>query len=146
MAIMNQQGARPFELTAMVLLPDHLHAIWTLPEGDVQYPLRWKLIKEKFTNQWLARGGREGVRSTSRKRSGERAVWQRRCWEHVCRDEDDLKRFLDYLHWNPVKHGYVKRVRDWKWSSFHRYVRLGEYDLAWGDIDPWPGNDKPEWE
>ena len=73
-------------------------------------------------------------------------MWQRRFWEHLCRDADDLKRFLDYLHWNPVKHGHVSRVRDWEWSSFHKFVELGEYDVDWGDVDPWPDHDEPEWE
>ena len=137
---------RPFELTAIVLLPDHLHTIWTLPEGDADYSLRWAQAKEAFTRSFLIRGGREGAQSTSRQHKRERAVWQRRFWEHTCRDEDDLKRHLDYLHWNPVKHGYVTRVRDWQWSSFHRLVADGEYDLRWGSADPCPEYSAPEWE
>jgi putative transposase len=145
-ALVLEQKKRPFEIFAMVLLPDHLHAIWTLPPKDANYSLRWAKIKEEFTRNYLAVGGQEGSITNSRLRHRERAVWQRRFWEHTCRDEDDLKRFLDYLHWNPVKHGLVPRVRDYPWSSFHRFVRLGEYPPSWGDENPWPGFDEPEWE
>ena len=140
------RSKHPFDVTAIVLLPDHLHAIWTLPDGDTAYSLRWSRIKAEFTRKFLLAGGVEGGRSASRVRRRERGIWQRRFWEHVCRDEDDLKRFLDYLHWNPVKHGLVQRVKDWRWSSFQRYVDLGEYDLEWGTADPCPGFDKPEWQ
>lgn len=137
---------RPFEIVAMVLLPDHLHTIWTLPPGDDKYSIRWARIKEEFTRVYLQGGGAEGTLSQSRLRHRERAVWQRRFWEHTCRDEDDLKRFFDYLHWNPVKHGLVARVRDYPWSSFHRWVKLGEYSEHWGEVDPCPGWNDPEWE
>ena len=135
----------PFNLFAVVLLPDHLHCIWTLPLGDDKYPIRWKRIKEEFTLEYLALGGREGIRSASRKKQGERAIWQRRYWEHTVDDEDDLKRCVDYIHWNPRKHNYVSRVSDWEWSSFYRFVNEGEYDLNWGGVDPTPGYDAPEW-
>jgi len=122
----------PFDLTAIVLLPDHIHTIWTLPEGDSAYPLRWKRIKECFTRDYLAAGGSESGRSMRAPGRG-RNVWQPRYWEHVVRDEDDFKRCLDYIHWNPVKHGLVKRVRDYPWSSFFKWVERGEYDLNWGE-------------
>src|SRR6266568_8209103 len=114
----------------MVLLPDHLHSVWTLPNGDDGFSLRWQKIKEAFTRRFLQSGGVEGPATQSRLRHRERSVWQRRFWEHTCRNNEDLKRFLDYLHWNPVKHGLVQRVRDYPWSSFHRFVRLAEYQLA----------------
>lgn len=123
---------RPFEIVGMVLLDDHLHTIWTLPPDDADYSTRWRKIKEAFTDAYLAASGAEAPVSDERRARGERGVWQRRFWEHECRDEDDLKRCLDYLHWNPVKHGYVSRVIDYPWSSFHQYVRLGEYDPLWG--------------
>ncbi len=135
----------PFTLVAIVLLPDHLHTVWTLPAGDAEYPMRWKCIKEQFTREYLARGGAEVPPSASRVRHGERGVWQRRYWEHTVRDAADLKRCVDYVHWNPKKHGYVANVRDWPWSSFHRYVELGEYTPDWGADDPTPGYDAPEW-
>jgi putative transposase len=135
----------PFEVFAIVLLPDHLHAIWTLPDGDDRYSVRWKRVKEEFTRRYLKSGGSELALSASRRTQGERGIWQRRFWEHTVRDEDDLKRCADYVHWNPKKHGYVERVRDWPWSSFHRFVQLGEYDLCWGNVDPCPDYDQPEW-
>jgi putative transposase len=135
----------PFELVAIVLLPDHLHSIWTLPTGDTRYPTRWKRIKEEFTRRYLGAGGKEIPPSISRLRHGERGIWQRRYWEHTVRDEEDLKRCVDYVHWNPKKHGYVANVCDWRWSSFHRFVAMGEYGLDWGAEDPTPGYDDPEW-
>lgn len=116
---------RPFEIVGMVLLDDHLHTIWTLPPDDADYSTRWRKIKEAFTVAYLAAGGTEAPVSDERRARGERGVWQRRFWEHECRDEVDLKRCLDYVHWNPVKHGYVSRAVDYQWSSFHQYVRLG---------------------
>jgi putative transposase len=133
-AIEKVRRQRPFTLAAMVLLPDHLHAIWTLPDRDGDYSVRWRLIKQEFTELYLARGGREGRRSPSRMKRKERGVWQRRFWDHVIRDEHDLERHFDYLHYNPVKHGLVRRVRDWKWSTFHRYVREGIYPIDWGSL------------
>jgi putative transposase len=135
----------PVEWVAVVLLPDHLHAVWTLPRGDDRYPIRWKRIKEVFTGRYLGAGGTEVAPTASRLRHAERGVWQRRYWEHKVRGEDDLKRCVDYIHWNPKKHGYVANVRDWRWSSFARFVGLGEYTSAWGEEDPAPGYDEPEW-
>jgi len=136
----------PFELVAIVLLPDHLHAVWTLPTDDDKYSLRWRRIKEQFTRKFLAAGGAEAPQTPSRIRQAYRGVWQKRFWEHTCRDEDDLKRCVDYVHWNAKKHELVGSVADWPWSSFHRFVRLGEYPSDWGSEDPTPGYDAPEWE
>lgn len=129
----------PFELVAIVVLPDHLHCVWHLPAGDHDFSKRWQKIKEHFTRAYLEVGGREGRIGPSRGRRHERAVWQRRFWEHLCRDEADVKRHVDYIHWNPVKHGQASRVRDYPWSSFRRYVKLGEYGLDWGGSNPLPG-------
>jgi len=136
----------PFETVAFVLLPEHLHAVWTLPQGDSDYPLRWGQIKESFTRSFLASGGAEGSRSASRIKKRERAVWQRRSWEHTVRDEDDLKRCIDYVHWNPVKHGLVRRVQNYPWSTFRRHAQLGEYDVDWGSMNPCPEADDLGWE
>jgi putative transposase len=144
-AIDDVREQRPFTVVAWVLLPDHLHAVWTLPPGDADYSRRWQAIKENFTKPYLATGGCEGVRSRSRRRRRERAVWQRRFWEHTVEDEDDLVACVDYVHWNPVKHGLVSRVRDWPWSTFHRFVSAGHYEIDWGRSDPCPGYDDPEW-
>ena len=135
----------PFEIVAIVLLPDHWHTIWSLPAGDDRYPLRWMRIKEEFTERWLSRGGHERPQSASRNRQRQRGIWQKRYWEHTVRDEDDLKRCADYCHWNPRKHRLAQQVCDWEWSSFHRFVTEGEYNLTWGGADPTPGWDAPEW-
>lgn len=144
-AIEEVQNRYPFTMDAIVLIPDHWHTIWTLPPGDVRYPMRWSRIKEEFTERWLAAGGGEQVQSVSRRARRMRGVWQRRYWEHTVRDEEDLERCVDYVHWNPRKHGLVRRVVDWPWSSFHRYVALRHYEVDWGGVDPTPGWDDPEW-
>jgi putative transposase len=118
---------RPFTLEAIVVLPDHLHCIWTLPPGDADFSTRWHDIKASFAAQ-IPRRERLSAR---RLQKGERGIWQRRFWEHVIRDERDYERHVDYIHYNPVKHGYVERVADWPYSSFHRYVERGIYDLEW---------------
>jgi putative transposase len=140
-AIRIVRARRRFRIDAIVILPDHLHTIWSLPPGDADYATRWQLIKRRFTKSYLAAGGRQGCGSTSRLGKGERAVWQRRYFEHTCRDEADMKRCADYLHVNPLKHGLVNRVVDWPWSSFHRYVRLGEYSPDWGHANAWYGDE-----
>ncbi len=144
-AISVVQNQHPFKLVAVVLIPNHWHTIWTLPRGDDRYSLRWGRIKEEFTRRWLAAGGGERFQSLSRWKHRMRGVWQKRFWEHTVRDEDDLIRCADYIHWNPRKHNLVRRTRDWPWSSFHRHVALGEYDIRWGATDPTPGWDAPEW-
>jgi len=118
---------RPFAVEAIVILPDHLHCIWTLPPGDANFSARWHDIKARFTAQ-IPPGERLSAR---RLEKGERGIWQRRFWEHVIRDERDYERHVDYIHYNPVKHGHVIRPADWPYSSFHRYVQSGIYDLDW---------------
>jgi putative transposase len=118
-----------FTIAAIVVLPDHLHTIWTLPEGDADFSTRWRLIKSAFSRN-LAAGERI---SQSRAAKGERGIWQRRYWEHTIRDDDDFAHHVDYIHINPVKHGFVARVRDWPYSSFHRMVKLGVYPRDWAD-------------
>ena len=122
----------PFHMDAVVLMPDHLHTIWRLPEGDSEYAKRLGWLKKEFAQRWIAAGGEERPTSESVRRNRRRGVWQRRFWEHVIRNELDLRRHLDYLHYNPVKHGLVGRAVDWPWSSFHRYVRSGTYPADWG--------------
>ena len=118
----------PFEIDAIVVLPEHLHAIWTLPESDGDYATRWRLIKSTFSRALPA----GEIVSRSRAERGERGIWQRRYWEHTVRDEADFARHVDYIHFNPVKHGHVTQVKDWRHSSFHRMVRLGIYPEDWG--------------
>ena len=122
----------PFRIDALVLLDDHLHAIWTLPEGDSRYSARWGYIKKEFTKAYLAAGGIEQARNASRIRQRRRGVLQRRFWEHALRDERDYARHFDYVHYNPVKHGYVECAKDWPYSTFHRWVRQGVYPPNWG--------------
>ena len=117
----------PFETTAIVVLPNHLHAVWRLPDGDADYSGRWRAIKAGFVRN-LRRCGR-AIPANSR---GEAEVWQRRFWEHTIRNESDLKAHVDYVHWNPVKHGHTMRAREWPYSSFHRYVREGVLAEDWG--------------
>jgi putative transposase len=140
-AIQAVRAKQPFDLMAIVLLPDHLHTLWQLPLGDTDYSGRWRWLKTHFTRQWLEKGGAEGPISRSRERKGEHAIWQRRFHEHTCRDDADLKRCLDYVHVNPLKHGLVARVIDWPWSSFHRYVGVGEYEPGWGSAANWYGDE-----
>ena len=121
----------PFVIDGWVVLPDHLHCIWTLPPGDFDFTNRWRLIKAGFARQ-LPKTERRSFVRTAR---GERGIWQRRFWEHAIRDERDYASHMDYLHFNPVKHGYARRVMDWPYSSFHRCVEKGIYPLDWGGAD-----------
>jgi REP-associated tyrosine transposase len=122
------QSVHPFETIAICIMPEHLHAIWALPEGDSDFALRWNLIKGGFS-RGLAAGTQV---SPSKVTKREKGIWQRRYWEHVIRDDADLQRHVDYIHFNPVKHGLVSRVRDWPHSSFHSYVSRGVLPLDWG--------------
>jgi putative transposase len=124
----NVQERYPFETIAICVLPDHLHAIWSLPDGDVNFPLRWSLIKSGFS-RGLAAGK---LRTPSKVAKRDKGIWQRRYWEHAIRHNADLERHVDYIHFNPVKHGYVVRVRDWPHSTFRRYVEQGLLPADWG--------------
>jgi putative transposase len=130
------QRYHPFRAEAVCLLPDHLHCIWTLPANDVDFSRRWRIMKGIFSKQYLVAGGREAIRNSSRKRKGEAALWQRRFWEHWIQDEEDFQKHFDYIHFNPVRHGHVNEPVKWPWSSFHRHVSLGRYDLNWGSQEP----------
>jgi len=117
----------PFIIEACVILPEHLHCIWRLPEGDYDFSTRWRLIKTHFSKNIVLN---ERI-SSSRKRNKERGIWQRRFWEHLIKDEDDYKNHLDYIHYNPVKHGYVQRAIDWQYSSFYIWTERGVYLRDW---------------
>ena len=121
----------PFESVAVCVLPDHVHAIWTLPPDDCNYSLRWQLIKRYFSRHFNV----SQTRSHSKIKHREKGIWQRRFWEHEIRDEQDLQRCIDYVHFNPVKHGYAARCIDWEYSTFHRYVRLGMLPENWGGTE-----------
>lgn len=137
----------PFETLAICVLPDHVHAVWRLPPGDADYSRRWQRIKAGFSQALHADPGR----SPSKQRKGESGIWQRRFWEHQIRDDEDLQRHVDYIHFNPVKHGWVNQVVAWPYSSFHRYVRDGMLPPDWaggagttagsyGEQDAWQGS------
>jgi len=133
-----QREKMPFETVAIILLPEHLHAIWTLPRGDDKYSQRWQAIKARFTSAWLETSSNETAVSRGYKAQRRRGVWQARFIEHTIRDQDDLHAHADYLHYNPVKHQLTRCPKDWPWSSFHRFVELGHYEPDWGcaDRDP----------
>ena len=127
--------SHPFEIIAMVVLPDHLHAIWRLPEGDADFPLRWSLIKAAFSRMIP----KTEVIRRSRKLKRERGIWQRRYWEHQIRSDDDLEKHVAYIHFNPVKHGYVARAADWPYSSIHREIECGNVNEHWGILNDGDG-------
>lgn len=127
-AYRNVQGKYPFETIAICVLPDHLHAIWRLPEGDADFGLRWSLIKRSFSTGLPSATSRSDSKISKR----EKGIWQRRFWEHQIRDGLDLQRHVDYVHYNPVKHGLVQKVNDWPHSSFHRHVQECLLDANWG--------------
>lgn len=126
-AVKQTRASHPFTIDAVVVLPEHIHAIWTLPKGDTDYSLRWRLIKSHFTRLLRNNGSH-----CSRNHKGEANIWQRRFWEHTIRDERDYRNHVDYIHYNPVKHGHVSHVIDWPYSSFQQYVAKGIIEPDWG--------------
>jgi len=130
-AVRRVRALAPFHIDAWVVLPDHLHAVWTLPEGDDDFPRRWKAIKDLFSRR------QEPVERLSRSRvfQGERGIWQRRYWEHAIRDDGDYAAHLDYVHFNPVKHGYALHPADWPYSSFRACSARGFYPSGWVGCD-----------
>jgi putative transposase len=121
----------PFTIEAMVVLPDHWHSVWTLPSDDVAYARRIRLIKARFTRHLL----RVGVQMAKDER-GEYGLWQRRYWEHTIRDDRDFESHVNYVHFNPVKHGHVTRAIDWPHSTLHRYVERGLLPADWAGVSP----------
>ena len=120
-AFRDEMQRRPFEIEAAVILPDHIHCIWKLPEHDADFSSRWREIKKAVTKRI----------STNKNAMYEGSVWQRRFWEHQLRHERDWRMHMDYIHYNPVKHGYVKTPLHWKWSTFRRWVERGAYESDW---------------
>ena len=117
---------RPFDLLAAVILPDHLHCLWCLPEGDADFSTRWQMVKAGFSRHIPAKTGKNGAKN----------IWQPRFFDHCIRDESDLHKHLDYIHYNPVKHGLVSSPGEWPHSSFARFVAFGYYASNWGDVAP----------
>jgi putative transposase len=131
-AIQYVRARHPFCIDAWVLLPDHMHAIWTLPNGDHDFSSRWAMIKRFVSTQCGANYHRPETQTNSARRRRESTIWQRRFWEHRIRDERDMEMHMDYVHFNPVRHGYVRSVAEWKYSTFHRHVKAGLYPADWG--------------
>lgn len=121
----------PFTIDAWVLLPDHLHCIWTLPPGDADFSTRWGLIKRQVSLACFSFARAEWM-TASKHKHRESTLWQRRVWEHQIRNEMDFQRHIDYIHFNPVKHGLCNRVIEWPYSTYHRYVEQGVYLVDWG--------------
>ena len=132
-AVRHARTCAAFHIDAWVVLPEHMHCVWTLPDGDADFSSRWQAIKAGFSKR-LPPGEHW---SASRVGKGERGIWQRRFWEHTIRDDRDYAVHVDYVHFNPVRHGLVSNVRDWPYSSFHRHVVLGVYPATWagGSVD-----------
>ena len=128
--IMHVREKHPFRIDAMVVLPEHIHCIWTLSKNDYDFSRRWRLIKSRFSRQlpWQD----DELFTKSREKKAERGIWQRRYWEHRIRDDADFRVHMDYIHYNPVKHGWVTAVADWPHSSFHRLMCGGVYPPDWG--------------
>jgi putative transposase len=122
----------PFTVNAWVLLPDHLHCIWTLPSDDRDFSTRWRVIKRTVTQRCGTPLNRPDLMTAWRTQRKQGTLWQHRYWEHLIRDENDYRRHVDYIHWNPVKHGYAKRAGEWPYSTFHRHVAAGVYPPDWG--------------
>jgi putative transposase len=122
------QRRHPFTSIAQIILPEHIHAIWELPEDDSNYPLRWYLIKSHFSRNFNKLTNQS---STFRPSKSERTIWQRRYWEHTIRDDNDLDNHIDYIHFNPVHHGLVKMPADWEFSTFKHFMQEGRYDPDW---------------
>ncbi len=129
-ALADVMSRHPFTIDAVVVLPEHLHCIWTLPQDDNDFSNRWRQVKSYFSRKCPEEF--KGLLTNSQKNRGVQAVWQQRFWEHQIRDESDLIRHVEYIHYNPVKHGLVNSPAAWPYSSFHRYVDQGIYHSDWG--------------
>jgi len=131
-AIERTRTSRPFTIDAWVLMPDHLHCIWTLPIGDADFSTRWMKIKRSVSIACHDHYHDLELMNSSKQKHRESTIWQRRFWEHQLRDENDFANHMDYLHFNPVKHGLSQSVLEWPYSTFHRYVKEGVYAPDWG--------------
>lgn len=139
-AVLTVRERYPFTIDAWVLLPDHLHTIWTLPAEDNNYSRRWGLIK-RYVSKDCGQYYPADNHNLSRIKKKETAIWQRRFWEHMIRDEQDYERCFHYIHYNPIKHGLVTNLSDWRYSTYHRYVQRGIYPPDWSIEESYFGND-----
>lgn len=139
-ALHHERNYHWFYVLAYYILPDHIHLIWEMPKDDANYSMRIGEIKKRFSKQYIAEFGSPTEKSVKQIERSEAGLWQHRFWEHYIRDENDLFHHIDYIHYNPVKHGVVKQTKDWPNSSFFDYVQAGYYDITWGQ-DPTTGKD-----
>lgn len=130
-AVRDTRTRKPFHIDAWAVLPEHMHCVWTLPPGDTDYSGRWRAVKKAFSKA-IETGER---RSAVRQARNERGIWQRRFWEHTIRDDQDYANHVDYVHFNPVKHGLVSEPAAWPYSSFHRAVAARLYPATWNGQD-----------
>ena len=130
--IQDVRQRHPFIIDSWVLLPEHMHCIWTLPEDSFDFSMRWSLIKSGFSKRAKTLFHVDEWMNDSKQKHRETTIWQRRFWEHQIRDDEEYRAYMDYIHFNPVKHGLVNRVFDWPYSTFHRCVRSGIYPDDWG--------------
>lgn len=130
-AVRQTKRLHPFHIDAWVVLPDHLHCVWTLPENDADYSRRWQAIKKAFSKSIPS----AEPRTATQTKRNERGIWQRRFWEHTITDERDYAAHIDYIHYNPVKHGWVQAVKDWPYSTFHQWIEQGVYSPDWAGCD-----------
>jgi putative transposase len=139
-AITKTRNEYPWEMTAIVLMPEHLHMLWRMPANDTNYSMRIGLIKRRFTKAYLEHGGKESAILDGQAKHRRRGVWQQRFWEHTIKDARDFHKHLDYIHLNPVNHGLVDMPIKWQWSSFHEYVKNGCYESDWCGMTDLPEN------
>ena len=135
-SILKTRENHPFKINAWVLLPDHLHCVWTLPENDANFSIRWKLIKQYVSRDCQSTFRMQTEISAIKKMRRESSIWQRRFWEHRIQGEKDFENHLNYLHFNPVKHGLCQSPSQWPFSSFHKYQSRGVYSKDWAAMEP----------
>jgi len=136
-AIKRVQNKSPFSIDAWVLLPNHMHCIWTLPEGDNNFSQRWSSIKRRVSIECGQQYKQQQLLTESKVKRRESTLWQRRFWEHQIRNQQDFNNHLDYIHYNPVKHNYCYSPSQWQYSTIHRYIKEGYYPYNWGEQEPY---------
>lgn len=134
-AITETQEKHPFTIDAWILLPDHLHCLWTLPKDDANFSKRWGIIKRKVSLACANQYKNEKWLTPSKRKHRESTLWQRRFWEHKIRDENDFEKHVDYIHYNPVKHGLCEQPKSWPYSTIHRYIKEGIYPEDWAIVN-----------
>ncbi len=137
----NVKQQHPFTIDGWVLLPDHIHCIWSLPEDDSDFSKRWGMIKAGFSKRAKGFLHKDEWMTEAKRKYRESTIWQKRFWEHMIRDEVDFNKHMNYIHFNPVKHELVRSVKDWPHSTFHRCVKDGLYSPDWGGDDMSNTND-----